>query len=125
MRLLYKIDEGLFTGYAQSIADVNDDYMPDLLLTTKDEHDNVLFQVLSMDSQTNQYMYLEKYSPPLAGTIKLYGQSQFADFGKLKQNQMRIFDKKIYAHFFQIAMESSNTCCPCVTTRNARTRLFF
>jgi hypothetical protein len=81
MSLVYDLDEGLFTGYAQSIADVDGDFMPDLLLTTKDKSGKLEFHVLTLDSPTNQYKFHERYAPPV-DNIQLYGQSQFADFGK-------------------------------------------
>jgi hypothetical protein len=81
MDLKYDITEPLLIGYAQSVADVTDDFSADLLLTTKGTNGEVVFQTLIMDSPSNQYKFHEKYEPPSFDKVKFYGQSQFADFG--------------------------------------------
>ena len=71
----------LYPGYAHSIADLDNDFKQDLILTSKGDDKIPVFKVLSTSSE-NKYYLLEQYSAPgTADSIKIYGQSLFADFG--------------------------------------------
>jgi hypothetical protein len=72
-------DDSLYDGYAHSIADMNKDFIPDLILTTKVGKQLIQFKVLTIDYASNQYVLYENYVVPDDSFI--YGQSLIADFG--------------------------------------------
>lgn len=71
-------DVQLYSGYAHSIADMNNDYKPDLILTTKSSNNEILFNILANNPDNNQYENISLYTVPNPSYI--YGQSLFADF---------------------------------------------
>lgn len=72
----------LYTGYAHSIADINNDFVPDLIITTKssDDSNKIQFQALIINPFSNQYETNDSYSYSVPDSSYLYGQSLFADF---------------------------------------------
>lgn len=78
MSLVYPTNDQLYVGYAHSIADMNDDFISDLIVTTKTSSGSIRYQILTMDLTANQYKIIDQYSPPSDNFI--YGQSLFADF---------------------------------------------
>jgi hypothetical protein len=80
MSLVYPTSDQLYVGYAHSIADMNDDFISDLIVTTKTSSGSIRYQILTMDLTANQYKIIDQYSPPSDNFI--YGQSLFADFGQ-------------------------------------------
>lgn len=80
--LEFQLEDSLLVGYAQSISDITGDLSADLCLTTKKaQSDEMLFQILELNSLSNQYVYKESYVPPEPSSGFIYGQSLFADFG--------------------------------------------
>lgn len=67
-------------GYSHAIADMNNDYIADLIVTVKSPSEGIKYQVLEIDLVKNQYKLLEEYVTPNDSFI--YGQSLFADFGQ-------------------------------------------
>ena len=78
--LRYTLAADMSIGHAHSIADVNGDFEPDLLLTTaaSGEETELSYETLSLNQESNQFEWLESYAPP--PNLKVYGQSLFADF---------------------------------------------
>lgn len=70
----------LFPGYAQTVADMNNDFKQDLILVTKDnlKPDTPYFEIWTVESDF-VFTKLSEYYPP--ESAKIYGQSLFADFG--------------------------------------------
>jgi hypothetical protein len=68
----------LYTGYSHSIADMNDDFTPDLILSTN--VGNTLNFEVWIIAPPNRYSLWRSYPAPNASFI--YGHSLFADFGK-------------------------------------------
>ena len=69
----------LMSGYAQTVADMNNDYQQDLILVTDTNNKNVPHFEIFTIGQNNYYSLLEKYAPPEEAVV--FGQSLFADFG--------------------------------------------
>jgi hypothetical protein len=75
----FRGDLDLFPGYAQTVADMNNDFKQDLILVTKDDKSNTLkFEIWTVESDF-VFTKLSEYYPP--ESVKIYGQSLFADFG--------------------------------------------
>lgn len=70
----------LLNGYASAITDVNNDYKPDLVLTSKDTTTkSAMFEVWeTVSDHTGLFSLSDEYSVP--DTSFIYGQSIFADF---------------------------------------------
>lgn len=70
----------LLNGYASSITDVNNDYKPDLVLTS-DSSGTAMFEIWeTVSDQSGLFSLSGEYSVPDKSYI--YGQSIFADFGQ-------------------------------------------
>lgn len=79
-----EIERELYPGYASSLTDLNNDFTPDLVMTTKDGHDgSMVFEEWVMDTNTanRDYEFYKSYGVP-GGSDQMahYGQSLFADF---------------------------------------------
>lgn len=70
----------LFNGYASSITDVNNDYKPDLVLTSNNANTAVFEVWETASNPTDLFSLTDEYSVPDPSFI--YGQSIFADFGQ-------------------------------------------
>jgi hypothetical protein len=80
MDLVYHLESKFNIGYAHSITDINDDFQSDLILTTNEDN-KIVFKVLSLDVFGKQYALNESYNAP--ENCAIYGQSLFADFGRI------------------------------------------
>lgn len=87
MNLYYPSNDQIAAGYAHSIADMNDDFIPDLIICAKSPTGKVQFQISTIN-QSNQYQFLEIY--PVPDDSFYYGQSLFADFGNFILLKMKI-----------------------------------
>lgn len=74
----YPSSDQLKVGYSHAIADMNHDHVSDLIVTAKTANGGIKYQILEIDSTTNQYNLTQEYSTP--NDAYLYGQSLFADF---------------------------------------------
>jgi integrin alpha FG-GAP repeat containing protein 1 len=76
----------LAVGYAHSVVDMNNDMMPDLMLTA-DSGGALQFELWTKDRFDLQYSLESVYDSPIKDSKVIYGQSLFADFdsdGKLE-----------------------------------------
>ena len=69
----------IYSGYAHSLTDLNNDFIPDFTLAVKRLMDKVVFEQWIMDS-TSSVLYTQgaTYDAP---DLAVYGQSIFADYG--------------------------------------------
>lgn len=61
---------------------MNNDYVSDLIVTTKNSDKNLLFQIFQINNNKYDYL-LDNYTVPYKDKGFIYGQSLFADFGNL------------------------------------------
>ncbi len=73
-------DFTMFSGYAHSLTDLNNDFIPDFTLTVQKVGQNVYFKQWIMSS-TNNPLYNESSIYPAPDGLVVCGQSVFADYG--------------------------------------------
>lgn len=78
MSLSYPTNDQVYVGYSHSIADMNDDFVADLIVAVK-RGDALWFQVLEIQPASSEYKLYQEYTVPDRAFV--YGQSLFADFG--------------------------------------------
>lgn len=78
MSQVYPTKDQIYVGYSHSIADMNDDFVADLIVTVK-KNNAIRYQLLEVDQSTSQYKIFDEYATPNDNFF--YGQSLFADFG--------------------------------------------
>ena len=71
----------MFSGYAHSLSDLNNDFIPDFTLTVQKVGDTVWFKQF-IQSGMNSPLYNDSIVYESPGDLKVYGQSVFADYGK-------------------------------------------